>query len=201
MRAACGVRAELFLSGENTFVFSQGAVHTRWLRGLPVAAAAAICDTLLISVAVSGISLVVLQISWFKTMLSWGGVIFLAYMGWATWRSGPGGNGRPVAAASWPLGRQLAFTASVSLLNPHAILDTIGVIGTNSLRYESSREKLAFTLACISVSWLWFFGLLTAGYLLGAANPNGPWRGMLGKVSAIVMWIVGAQFVWSLLHL
>ena len=32
-------------------------------------------------------------------------------------------------------GEQIAFTASVSLLNPHAILDTISVIGTNALSY------------------------------------------------------------------
>lgn len=35
------------------------------------------------------------------------------------------------------------FAASVSLLNPHAILDTIGVIGTNSIQYIGSENGLS----------------------------------------------------------
>ncbi len=42
-----------------------------------------------------------------------------------------------------PLKKQILFAASVSLLNPHAILDTIGVIGTNSIQYIGS-EKMGF---------------------------------------------------------
>jgi L-lysine exporter family protein LysE/ArgO len=44
---------------------------------------------------------------------------------------------------------------SVSLLNPHAILDTVEVIGTNSLSYTGI-EKIAFTLDCIFVSGMVF---------------------------------------------
>lgn len=32
--------------------------------------------------------------------------------------------------------KQIGFAMSVSLLNPHAIMDTIGVIGTNAAIYE-----------------------------------------------------------------
>ena len=35
------------------------------------------------------------------------------------------------------------FQRSVSLLNPHAILDTIGVIGTNSIQYIGSENGLS----------------------------------------------------------
>lgn len=52
----------------------------------------------------------------------------------------------------------MLFAMSVSLPNPHAILDTMGVIGTSSLKYNGT-EKLVFTVVCIVVSWLWFVGL------------------------------------------
>jgi L-lysine exporter family protein LysE/ArgO len=52
------------------------------------------------------------------------------------------------------------------ITNPHAILDAIGVIGTNSLNNDGS-EKVTFTGACISVSWLWFFFLAIAGKMIG----------------------------------
>ena len=76
-------------------------------------------------------------------------------MGIMTWRAVPTDN-RSVDDDPWPVRRQVKYALSVSLLNPHAILATVGVIGTTSLRYPDLPEKLAFTLACITVSWLWF---------------------------------------------
>jgi L-lysine exporter family protein LysE/ArgO len=153
---------------------------------------AALCDTVLITVAVSGLSLVMLAVPWFKGTLTWIGVLFLLYMGWATWRTRPEAEG---AAEEWPARRQLAFAASVSLLNPHAIMDTVGVIGISSLAY-SGAPRLGFTLACISVSWLWFFGLATAGYLLGLAAGGAALRRWLNRISAVIMWGVALQLVF-----
>ncbi|WP_411764310.1 hypothetical protein [Bacillus atrophaeus] len=47
--------------------------------------------------------------------------------------------------------KQAAFAAAVSLLNPHAILDTVGVIGIQSLPY-TGLDKWLYTLSCIAVS-------------------------------------------------
>lgn len=76
---------------------------------------------------------------------------------------------------------------SVSLLNPHAILDTIGVIGTSSLAYLGV-EKLAFAVSCILVSWLWFLGLGIVGRMTGKLDQSGRFLLVLNKISAIVMW-------------
>jgi L-lysine exporter family protein LysE/ArgO len=86
---------------------------------------------------------------------------FLLYIGWMTWRS-DGKTTIDQAAHLWPIRRQIVFTVSVSLLNPHAILDTIGVIGTSSLAYADA-DRFAFTFACMLNSWLWFCGLAVAG--------------------------------------
>jgi L-lysine exporter family protein LysE/ArgO len=185
------------LGAQNTFVLTQGALHRRWAGALPAVLTAALSDTLLITVAVSGLSLVILTIPWFKAALSWVGVLFLAYMGWATWRSEV--EEEQAVGERWPAKRQIAFAASVSLLNPHAILDTVAVIGTNSLQYSGS-PRLGFALACIAVSWLWFFGLATAGYLMGLAASGVRLRRRLNQLSALVMWAVAAQFLWSLLQ-
>ncbi len=65
--------------------------------------------------------------------------------------------------------KQVSFALSVSLLNPHAILDTIGVIGSSAALYSGS-NKIAFTIACISVSWLWFFLLAILGKMVGSID-------------------------------
>lgn len=183
------------LGAQNVFVFSQGAVQPSLWRAMPVVLTAAVCDTLLILLAVLGVSLVVLTLPWLKTLLYAGGVLFLLYMGYLIWRS------RPVADETqselFSPRRQILFAASVSLLNPHAILDTIGVIGTSSLAY-SGAAKWAFTLACVLVSWVWFLGLCIAGRLAGSLDRSG--RGMRGLqiTSALLMWGMAVYMAWNL---
>lgn len=173
------------LGVQNVFVFNQGALQRKWVNVLPVVLTASICDTILILLAVFGVSAVVLGFIWIKTILIIMGILFLTYMGYLTWKSKPSAN----ATDGQLLGanKQIAFAASVSLLNPHAILDTIGVIGTSSLSYLGP-EKVVFTLACILVSWLWFFGLSIAGRIVGTLDSTGRFILALNKISAIIMW-------------
>lgn len=184
------------LGPQNVFVFSQGATQPKLRRALPVAVAAAICDTLLIVIAVLGVSTVVLTVPWIKLVLGVVGVGFLLYIGWMTWRS-DGRNEVDQAAHLWPLRRQIVFAVSVSLLNPHAILDTIGVIGTSSLAYADA-DRLAFTLACVLNSWLWFFMLAVAGRFLGSFDVVRQW---LNRASAIIMWLSAIYLVYNLVRI
>jgi L-lysine exporter family protein LysE/ArgO len=181
------------LGPQNVFVFSQGALQPQLRQALPVIIAAAICDTLLIAIAVLGVSTVVLTVPWIKVGLGVVGVAFLLYLGWLTWRS----DGRTTidqAAHSWPRNRQIVFAISVSLLNPHAILDTIGVIGTSSLAYLDA-ERWAFTLACVLNSWLWFAGLAAVGRAAGSLEVVRQW---LNRASAVIMWLSAIYLVYNL---
>lgn len=182
------------LGVQNTFVFLQGATQPRWLRGLPVVLTAALCDTLLILLAVFGVSLLVLQLPWLMVALRWGGVLFLLYMGWATWRSAGQMSSTVASGQEWPLQRQILFSLSVSLLNPHAILDTVGVIGTTGLSFVGP-ERVAYAAACVLVSWLWFLGLMTAGHLVRRAPSAGRVQVLLTKGSAILIWLIGTQLL------
>lgn len=174
------------LGVQNLFVFNQGAVQGNLWQAMPAVITAGFCDTLLILAAVLGVSLVIISFVWLKTVLLASGFVFLVYMGWIAWQSKTE-DGQTATGAGLPPGKQIIFAASVSLLNPHAILDTIGVIGTSSLQYADS-SKLMFTAACILVSWLWFFFLAFAGRLLGNLDSSGRLLGLLGKFSAIFIW-------------
>jgi L-lysine exporter family protein LysE/ArgO len=175
------------LGVQNVFVFNQGAAQRRWVRALPVVLTACLCDTLLILAATLGVSVIVLEIGWLQEVLRWGGLVFLLWMGWVTWKSVPEDGPAEGEGESWPWKRQVLFALSVSLLNPHAILDTIGVIGTSSLGY-AGEEKAAFAAACVIVSWLWFFGLMTAGHAVGSLSGARQIRIWLNRVSAVIMW-------------
>ncbi|RFU68148.1 amino acid transporter [Peribacillus saganii] len=173
------------LGAQNVFVFQQGASQPSYWRALPVIITAGICDTLLISLAVMGISVLVLSNEWFELALMSLGVVFLIYMGWMSWKSRP--DSMDDQNEAFPLKKQVILAASLSILNPHAILDTIGVIGTSSLQY-SGTEKIIFSATCIIISWVWFAALALAGRLFGRIDSSGELMQLLNKISALIMW-------------
>lgn len=172
------------LGPQNTFVVTQGASQPSLIRALPAVAAAGLCDTLLIGVAVFGVSVAVLGVPWLRLALVGGGVVFLGVVGVLLWRNGGGGDNDEAAAGAFSARRQVAFAVSVSLLNPHAILDTVGVIGPSALAYAGA-ERIAFALACVTVSWLYFLGLALLGRVASGIRGVTRW---LNRGSAIIMW-------------
>ncbi|PEC54539.1 lysine transporter LysE [Bacillus cereus] len=185
------------LGVQNVFVFNQGASQPNILRAAPVVLTASICDTLLILIAVQGVSLVLLTFSWLTNTLYIIGFFFLLYMGFVIWRSNPSNDIKQ--ENNMPLKKQILFAASVSLLNPHAILDTIGVIGTNSIQYIGS-EKWAFTLATIIVSWIWFISLALAGKFLKRIDSTGKTIVLLNKFSGLIIWGVALYMLTQVIY-
>lgn len=173
------------LGVQNVFIFNQGAQQKPFVKALPAVVTASICDTMLILLAVLGVSVVVLANAVFKTVLLGAGILFLIYMGFVIFKSKPASQ-EDSAAAMYSPRKQILFAASVSLLNPHAILDTIGVIGTSSISY-SGPDRWAFTAACILISWLWFTGLAWAGKVTGELKSAGILVA-INKVSALIIW-------------
>lgn len=184
------------LGVQNIFIFSQGALQNRLGGAVPAIAAAGASDTLLILAAVFGVSVAVLSFVWLKLALLGSGAVFLAYMGWVTWRTRPAMELASEGEA-WPARRQVIFALSVSLLNPHAIIDTIGVIGTSSLAYGGG-ALTAFTLACVLVSWLWFVLLAVAGRTMRSLDPSGVALRLVNRASALIMWASGLYLLYSL---
>ncbi|MCO4851361.1 LysE/ArgO family amino acid transporter [Bacillus vallismortis] len=183
------------LGAQNVFIFQQGALQRHIWRALPAVISAAVCDTLFIALAVGGVSVIVQQLPVFETVMMAGGFLFLLYMGWVTWNSHPEENQNE--ENTFTAKKQAAFAAAVSLFNPHAILDTIGVIGTSSLQY-SGNEKWLFMAACITVSWIWFISLAIAGRLFQTMDTSGRLLLIVNKCSAVVMWTAAGYFGVSL---
>lgn len=180
------------LGVQNIFVFNQGATQPKLGSAMPSVLAAFLCDTLLILCAVLGLSVIIFTIPWLKKIIFTMGIIFLVYMGWVTWNSTShlDHDIKPLAPKY-----QVGFAFSVSLLNPHALLDTIGVIGTSSLNF-TGEEKYAFTFACIFVSFCWFFALAISGHYLKKIDKSGFGIRYINKVSAIIIWCVSGYMAF-----
>lgn len=185
------------LGAQNVFIFNQGANHQSFKHTLPVVITAGFCDTLLITVAVLGVSVILLSFPTLQIVLFMIGLIFLLYIAWSLWREKPGNveSHRTMG----PL-KQVSFAFSVSILNPHAIMDIVGVIGTSATAYNGF-DKFAFTLTTIAVSWIWFIGLAIAGKTVGKIDTSGRLLILLNKISSIIILVVAAIIVKNIIEL
>jgi len=179
---------------QNMFIFSQGAMQRRFIHSMPSVLTAFVCDLILILCAVLGVSVIILAMPLLKAFIIFMGMLFMIYMGWLSWHNQDNlcKNTKPLSTRA-----QIGFAASVSLLNPHALLDTVGVIGANSIGF-SSKEKIVFTLGCLIVSFIWFFCLSLAGHLLTKKDRANVSMAVINKIAALVMWLMACYFGWNL---
>lgn len=185
------------LGAQNVFVFNQGANQNKFIKSLPVIITAGLCDTFLILISVLGVSLILMSLPILQLVIYIIGLIFLLYMALSLWNEKPNNleNHQSMSAK-----KQIGFALSVSLLNPHAIMDTVGVIGTNASVY-SGIEKLLFSLSTIMVSWFWFILLAILGKMVGSIDNTGKYILILNKVSSIIVIIVSLFIVKNILNL
>lgn len=171
---------------QNVFLINQGANHKKFTHALPAVITAGLSDTLLIILSVAGFSLIILSVPALQLGMYIIGFLFLTYMAISLWFSKPDTAEAPVKLTPY---KQIAYALSVSLLNPHAILDTAGIIGTNSTAYTGS-PLVVFTLSCIAVSWLAFIILVLFGRIIGNFDSKGKITVYINKFSAVVIFII-----------
>lgn len=164
------------------------------MRALPATLTAAICDTVLILVSVLGLSIIIMQVEALRTVLMVAGVLFLFYMSITIWRSAPSSVNE---GSAMPAKKQILFACSVSLLNPHALMDIIGVIGTSALKY-SGFELLLFTASCIVVSWIWFFALMFVGSRMKRFSNQATIMRLFNKSSAVFIFAMAVYLAMGL---
>ncbi len=185
------------LGAQNVFVFNQGANQKKLTKALSVIITAGLCDTTLIVLAILGVSLVLMSLPILQLVIYIIGLAFLLYMAWSLWNEKPNNleHMEPMSAK-----KQIGFALSVSLLNPHAIMDTIGVIGTSTSMYQGN-EKVLFAIATISVSWIWFILLAVLGKMLGSVDKTGKYIIILNKISSIIVLIVSLLIIKNIWHI
>lgn len=149
------------IGAQNLFVLNQG-LTVGFPRALIAISIAGLCDTTLILLGAGGASLVLNRLPEMRAALLVCGVVFLLYLGLRSLHAQP--EEIHVTTARQPV--TIAFqTVGVSLLNPHAILDTVGVIGT-AIVAQPPATRTVFASGAVSASWLWFLILGIAGALV-----------------------------------
>lgn len=157
---ALGLALIVPIGAQNVFVFGQG-VALGMPRALWAVVGAAVCDTILIVLGAAGTSALLDSVPGLRPAMLLAGALFLTYLGVKSLRAKP--TELDDEAGVWSRGQVLRRTMAVSLLNPHAILDTVGVLGA-AITAQAVGTRLPFALGAVTASWAWFLVLATAAH-------------------------------------
>lgn len=178
------------IGAQNVFVLTQGARgHRPWL----VAGVCTLCDGLLIAAGVGGVGALTAASPMLSRSLALAGAAFLLVYGLRALRSAVQGESMGLdEGAVKPSVRVILLSAvAVSLLNPHALLDTVVLIGGLSSQLDAAGRVL-FGLGAVCASGCWFFSLSLGGKLLAPVlRKQGAWR-VLDVLVCLTLWALAA---------
>lgn len=149
---------------QNVFVLNQ-SIAVGMPRALAAVAAAGLCDSLLILAGAVGVSALLLGVPGLRPTLLAAGVLLLMFLGIRSLRTRIVEEGSLFEGQRLTLRTVVSRTASVSLLNPHAILDTVGVLGA-AIAAQEAGQRAVFASGALTASWVWFLILAVAASLL-----------------------------------
>jgi L-lysine exporter family protein LysE/ArgO len=150
---ATGLSLIVAIGAQNAYVLRQG------LRREHVGEVVAICavsDLLLIAAGTLGIGTLVRYVPWLLVGLTWGGVAYLLWFAYMSFRSAR----HPAVLASSTAGRASVVATALALtyLNPHVYLDTVVMLGTLATQQDAGRWVFAAGAGTGSVVWFTVLG-------------------------------------------
>lgn len=173
------------IGAQNAFVLGQGI-----RRAFPATTAAvcSLCDAALIASGVAGVGVAVAaHPAMSRLMILAGAAFMLVYALIAARRAAIGGDAAVAPSqAAGGRGAAIGGALAVSLLNPHAYLDAMLLIGGVAAHMVAA-DRPAFALGAISASVVWFFSLALGAVALSRflSRPV-VWRA-IDAVTALVM--------------
>ncbi|MEF2145700.1 MAG: LysE/ArgO family amino acid transporter [Desulfovibrionaceae bacterium] len=180
------------IGAQNAFLLTQAVKRE---HHLPVAGLCIFFDALLISLGVLGAGTLVASHPTLASFAAWGGAAFVFVYGLGALRSAlRGGSLKADNGTVLTLGKALLVTTGVTVLNPHAWLDTVVLLGSVSGTFEGQARWL-FGLGAVAASVVWFTLLSLGGARLAPlfAKPAS-WR-VLDAVIWLVMWSIAFGLV------
>ena len=146
------------IGAQNAFILRQGLQRQYVLTSVLICG---LCDALLIALGVAGVGALIAENPALFAFSKWGGAAFLTWCGirsaMAAWKPGA------LMTTTAPLAPQryaavIASALAFSLLNPHALLDTVVLLGSVGGQ-EIGMGRVLFAAGAILASSLWFISL------------------------------------------
>ena len=183
------------IGAQNAFILRQGLLRS---HVFVLCLVASLSDALLVSLGVAGVGAFVASNETLRTLMTFGGAMFLlVYGAMAARRAFAPSTLRAAGGKAPTLKVALATLLAFTYLNPHVYVDTLLLVGSLSARFDGA-GRLAFGIGAASASFVWFFALGYGARLLAPlfARPAA-WR-VLDALIALVMWSIALSLLVSL---
>ena len=182
------------LGPQNLFLIRQGAMRKHAVLS---AITCFFCDAILIIASVVGLRQLLEAHVGFRVGMTWFGALFLLYYGISALRQAFSKQSARVTqeqlrSSRWQI---IMLALGFSLLNPHAIIDSLVLIGGGSGQYPGHEQ--AFLLGVLTSSLLWFSALtLTAHFFSHLLSRPNVWRRVEG-CGGVLMVILSLKLAYS----
>lgn len=151
------------LGPQNIYVLESGL---RKHHHLTVSIVCFLCDLTLIMTGVAGAASLFTSLPKIKIIVGVSGVIFLVLYGMGKINAAQTSIGELLTHPPVKRRKAIIDSISFSILNPHAYLDGIILIGGYSSKYSDIQERLTLGLGAASFSLIWFLLLSNGAGLL-----------------------------------
>lgn len=192
----------LAIGAQNAFVLRCGV---RNHHPLSVAITCTLADALLISLGVFGVGQFIANMPLLRGVLGGAGVIFLLVYGGLAFRSALRGMssldmpGQEMAQSTPQRLTLIVTTLGFSLLNPHAILDTVVLIGGIAAQYTQDSARYGFAGGTILASTVFFFSLALGARALAPVLSHPRAMRLLDGCVGCLMWGIALVLLRSVI--
>lgn len=189
-----GLSLIMALGPQNIFLIRQASLRQHAILS------AMVCffsDLILISASVVGLKDLLESKTYLRTSMIWFGVAFLLYYGSCALKSALSSALPPSEKEqNRTTRRQIIFLAlGFSLLNPHAVIDSLVLIGGGSGQFPG--QEHIFLLGVLSSSLVWFSALtFSAYYFSNVISRASVWR-LVEFFSGVLMVVMSAKLALS----
>lgn len=180
------------IGAQNAFVLRQGIQRSHVFL---TAFTCATCDLILMGAGVFGMGALFSTYPALSYYAAWGGAVFVGCYGLRALRFALRPSGLIARGLATQTGKAVFLSAlGFSFLNPHALLDTVVLVGSIGSQQPRAYQP-AFVLGAAGFSFIWFFGLCYGATRLAPlfARP-GAWR-ILDCLIALLMFAIAYSLV------
>jgi len=179
--------------GVQSFTVMNQGLRFGYPRVLTGIVTASLCDTLLIGAGALGAS-ALLAGAHERVPVLLIGIAFLAIFGVLAFRAPPE-EIEGVKSVARPFAT-IAQTVGVSLFNPQAVLELVGVLG-GAIAAQAAENRVEFACGVIAASWVWFF-MVGLGASALQRRLTAPTRLWMQRGSGVVMLALAGVLVTRL---
>ncbi|MBO0777466.1 MAG: amino acid transporter [Ktedonobacteraceae bacterium] len=191
-----GMSLIVAIGAQNAFVLRQGIKRQ---HVFVMASLCSLCDAALILLGVGGLGVVITAFPPLIILATWGGAVFLLVYGFRAFKAALTSEKLEIQSSSAQpvrLRETILSVLAFSLLNPHAFLDTVVLIGSVGAHYHPA-DRVFFALGAVLASIAWFFSLAYAArWLAPLFRRPLAWKILDGAIGCI-MWVIAASLIWT----